>query len=431
MHTIRSKFAAATLLILSFNLLPFQRHILAQENTQRELNMWKDDSSPLLEKRSHAQEQETRDHQLTNVAPWNDSGSLSSSETITPAVFSDTAVPLSDSNTVPFAESFSSSPDEFLQSNYILGPGDRVETRILGYEAYDWSLTERVILSDGTMRFPFVGTVVAAGKTLDALEVELTNQLKSYLTVPEVDMYLTTLRPVVVNVAGEVYRPGPVPLGSLTQAETSISGSGSVTTSTTTPNLASALAAAGGIQRTADIREVRVTRQTASGAERTFTINLWDALQGSTDLGGLVMFDGDVVYVPRAASSAGLDEALVASSSIAPTNVRVRVIGEVVRPGEVEVQPNSSISSAVAAAGGPDTLSAQLNEVRLIRLSETGQVEEQQVDLSQLVDDYQIQDGDVIFVPKRGYLTTIDSISRVLTPLLSPLNILNLFNLFN
>jgi polysaccharide export outer membrane protein len=318
-----------------------------------------------------------------------------------------------------------------LESNYILGPGDRIETRIIGYESFDWSLTNRVVLSDGNVHFPFVGNISAVGKTLTELENELTSKLGQFLTFPVVDMSLAGLRPVVVNVTGEVYRPGPVQLGSLTQSETSITSGGSVSTSTTTPNLASALTAAGGIQRTADIRQIRVTRRASNGSHQEFIVNLWEAIQGNTDPGVLVMFDGDTVFVPEANASVGLDQTLISRSSIAPTNVRVRVIGEVINPGEVQVQPNSSVSSAIAAAGGPDTLTAQLSNVKLIRLSPTGQIDEQTIDLTRLIDDYQIQDGDVVLVPKKGHLAAVDSVSRILTPLLAPLNILNLFNLFD
>lgn len=94
------------------------------------------------------------------------------------------------------------------------------------------------------------------------------------------------------------------------------------------------------------------------------------------------------------------------------------------------MQPNSSVSSAIAAAGGPDSLTAQLDTVRLIRLLPSGQIEEQTIDLSSLVDANQIQDGDVVFVPKKGYLSALDGVSRALSPLTTPLNILNLFNVF-
>jgi len=332
----------------------------------------------------------------------------------------------------PFAEPERVSTD--LYTDYLLGPGDQLETRIIGYEDFDWAVTNRIVLSDGTIRVPFVGTVVAAGKTVEALEDEISNRLGLYLTVPVVDMNITGLRPVVVNVVGEVYRPGPVQLGSLTQADTNIGGDGTVTTTATTPNLGSALDGAGGIRRNADIRNVIVRRRLADGSTREFSVNLWDALLGNTNLGVLVLFDGDTVYVPTATAGSELDPALVASTSIAPDNVRVRVVGEgVVRPGEVQVQPNSSVSSAIAAAGGPN-MDAELTDVRVVRLRENGQIEEQIIDVSSLVDDYQIQDGDVVFVPKKGYLVGIDNFNRTLGPLLAPvgsiLGILGIFNIF-
>jgi polysaccharide biosynthesis/export protein len=351
-------------------------------------------------------------------------------------------VPSSSPDSLHFRETFQDtapiSPTNFsndLYSDYLLGPGDQIRTDILGYEAFEWASTQRVILSDGSIRLPLIGTIPAAGKTLEELETDVANLLSRTLVEPDVDMSLVVLRPVVINVAGDVYRPGPIQLGSLTQAQTNIAGGNNLTTTTNTPTLTAALAAAGGIRRTADIRQVVIQRRLANGQTAEYKVNLWDALRGEDNLGVLVMFDGDSVFVPRATADSGLDQALVASSSISPTNIRVRVVGEgVVNPGEVQIQPNSSISGAVAAAGGPNA-DAALQNVRLIRLSESGQVEEEQVNLASLVDNYQVQDGDVIFVPKRGVLVGVDRVNRLLAPILAPLTgilgILNIFGTFD
>jgi len=104
------------------------------------------------------------------------------------------------------------------------------------------------------------------------------------------------------------------------------------------------------------------------------------------------------------------------------------VIGAVSDPGELQIQPNSSVSEAIAAAGGFDTETAQLSNVKLVRLSQTGQVEEQVVDASNLVDTVQVQDGDVIFVPKRGGVGALDTIGRFFSPLLVPLRIFDIFD---
>ncbi|MGB3310691.1 MAG: polysaccharide biosynthesis/export family protein [Nodosilinea sp.] len=316
--------------------------------------------------------------------------------------------------------------------NYILGAGDQVAVVVFGYEEFTGA---RVVLPDGTMPFPFLGSLQAAGKTVDSLSNEITQGLDTYLVNPVVNVSLTALRPVVVDVAGEVYRPGPVQLSSLTTAETQLNVDARITQATTTPTLSSALVAAGGIRRTADITSVIVRRQLPNGEAQDISVNLWDAISNAGQGNNIVLRDGDAIFVPRALADTEIDPALVASSSIAPDNVRVRVIGDgVVRPGEVQVQPNSSVSGAIAAAGGPNS-DAALGEVRLVRLSENGQVEDQKVDLSSLVDSYQIQDGDVILVPKKGYLVGIDNISRALTPILGPLggifNILDIFNIFN
>ncbi len=323
-----------------------------------------------------------------------------------------------------------------LYSDYLLGPGDQIQTDIIGYEAFAWASTQRVVLSDGSIRLPLIGTVIAAGKTLDNLQSEVARLLSQELVSPQVDMSLTVLRPVVVNVVGDVYRPGPVQLGSLTQAQTNIaSGSNNLTTTTTTPSLTAALAAAGGIRRTADIRQVVVKRRLPNGQIGEYRVNLWNALLGDSNLGVLVLFDGDAVYVPQAVAGSELDPALISRSSIAPTNVRVRVIGDgVVSPGEVQVQPNSSVSGALAAAGGPNS-DAALGDVKLVRLAVNGQVEEIPIDLSSLVDTHQIQDGDVVLVPKRSNLVAIDNFNRTVSPILAPLSgflgILNIFGLFN
>lgn len=316
--------------------------------------------------------------------------------------------------------------------NYVLGAGDQIAIEVFGYEEFTGA---RVVLPDGTMPFPFLGSIQAAGKTVDALSEEITQGLNAYLVNPVVSVSLTALRPVVVDVAGEVYRPGPVQLSSLTTAQTQLDVNARITAATITPTLSSALVSAGGIRRTADIRSVIVRRRLPNGQTQDISVDLWEAISSGGQGNNIVLRDGDSIFVPKAMANAEIDPSLIASSSIAPDNVRVRVIGDgVVRPGEVQVQPNSSVAGAIAAAGGPNS-DAALGDVRLVRLSETGQVEDQRVDLSSLVDNYQIQDGDVILVPKKGYLVGLDNFGRALSPILGPiggiLNILDVFNIFD
>jgi polysaccharide biosynthesis/export protein len=304
-----------------------------------------------------------------------------------------------------------------VQSDYVLGAGDQIVVNVFGYEEYTG---DRTILPDGTITVPLAGSIQAAGQTTDQLAKTLTDRLQPFLVDPTVTVSLSVLRAVSVNVAGEVLRPGRVQLQSLSQAGLTPSQEGSES-----PTLSVALTKAGGITQYADIRQVVLQRTGANGQSQSTTINLWDAIGSPNAPPEVVLQDGDSIYIPRlVAGDTTLDRRLVAQSSFAPATVRVRVVGQVTQPGEVAVPPNSSISSAVAIAGGP-TEDAQLSRVAFVRMSESGEIQRETLDLRNLTDTYQIQDGDVVIVPKRGSASIIDAAGRIFSPLGV---ILNLFN---
>ena len=314
-------------------------------------------------------------------------------------------------------------PSAINRSNYILGVGDHVAITVIGFEEFDGS---RVILPDGSITLPLIGSVRAAGHTIDSLAADLTVKLSQFLIEPVLSVGLTTLRPVIVTVAGEVYRPGPIQLSSLTNTGTRLDTNSRRTSTTNLPILSAALLAAGGIKREADIRRITVQRTLPGGRNETINVNLWDTIVSSNAPDDeIILRAGDAVFVPRAKEGTEIDPQLVASSTIAPATVRVRVVGEVNRPGEVQVPPNSSISSAVAIAGGP-TEDARLKDVALVRMQEGGQVEEQVVDIRNLVDQHQVQDGDVVFVPKSTLPSLLDGFNRLISPINLILNILRL-----
>lgn len=292
-------------------------------------------------------------------------------------------------------------------SSYLLGPGDRVEVSVYGFPEYTGPMS---VLPDGTITLPIVGKINAAGKTTEQLAEDLRVTLDRILVDPSVSVTLNALRPIVVNVSGEVYRPGPLQLQDTTNVFQEAAYA--------PPSISEALVQAGGIRRTADIRDVVVIRELSNGETVSTEVNLWDALWSATLPEEILLRDGDLIYVPRlAAGEEPLDNRLLATSSLAPDTVRVRVVGEVTRPGEVAVPPNSSLSSAVAIAGGP-TDDAKLKEVAFIRMDDdTGDVIQEVVDLRDLVDTYQIQDGDVVVVPKTSTGSVLDFAARLVNPL--------------
>ncbi|MEL7001379.1 MAG: polysaccharide biosynthesis/export family protein [Bacteroidota bacterium] len=301
-------------------------------------------------------------------------------------------------------ESAKTSQPQFNQDNaneYVLGPGDEISVAVTGYPEFD--STHR-ILPDGTIAIPLIGNVRASGETLSSLSRFLREQLGSnYLVNPVIDLSLLRLRPVSVTISGEVHRPGPLQLDSV-QAN----GNG--------PTLVDALIEAGGVTNFANISEVLVRRTHGNDRTETIALNFWDSLVSEPTAINLMLRDGDAVIVPRLSSEQNLDQSLIARSSIAPSVVQVKVVGEVTRPGEVEVSPASSLSSAIATAGGP-TEDANLKEVAFIRVSENGQdINSEILDLRNLTDSFQVQAGDVIVVPKTGVASSLDFIGSLLNP---------------
>ena len=289
---------------------------------------------------------------------------------------------------------------------YRLGSGDRIQITVFGYEEYTGSQT---VLPDGTISLPLLGSIPTTGLTPDQLAQALKLKLEPLLVDPMVTVSLADLRSVNVNVAGAVQRPGPIQFSGDAHAN-------SESLLDSTPVIASALIKAGGVTRNADIRRVTLKRVLPNGSISESTINLWDAISTGNVTNDFVLQDGDSIFVPQVAGENQLDQMLLSRSRFAPDSVHVGVVGEVKQPGEVQVPPASSVSSAVAIAGGP-TNDARLSQVVYVRMNNAGQVERQVVDLRNLTDTYQVQEGDVVIVPKQGISSVLDFAARLIGPL--------------
>jgi polysaccharide biosynthesis/export protein len=293
-------------------------------------------------------------------------------------------------------------------TTYYLGAGDTLDIKVYDYAEYTG---EQVILSDGTITLPLIGKVPAAQKTTEQLTQEITTRLKPLLKRPNVTIGVTKLRPLRISIAGEVQRPGPMQLQSTTPA-TAATGT---SPSALVPTLSEALQRAGGITQRADIRHVVLQRSNAQGGVSETTLDLWQALKSAQPNSDILLMDGDAIYVPAVTASSGFDRRVAARASFSPKSIRVKVVGEVTRPGEVEVSPDATLSGAIANAGGP-TDKARMDKVVFVRMDENGQVNRQELNLKNLMDSQQVQDGDVLMVPKDNGRNILDIASQALGP---------------
>ena len=158
-----------------------------------------------------------------------------------------------------------------------LGSGDVVRLSVFGEEeTLEQDLT---VGPDGSASLPMIGVVPLAGRTLDEARVEIAQRLSDTVLVdPVVSLSLVEMRSHVVQVTGEVYRPGAVPF---------VRGA----------SLGGALQAAGGPRRaSADLSAVRVVRGRMRADPTAYELDLEAVLRGEAP--DMWLLPGDLIHVP-------------------------------------------------------------------------------------------------------------------------------------
>jgi polysaccharide export outer membrane protein len=227
-------------------------------------------------------------------------------------------------------------------------------------------LSGRVVNSDGTFFFPFVGNVRAAGRTVEEIRDELARGLSSVLKQPQVDVAVQNYRSQRVFISGEVRNPGAI---LITDVPVSV---------------ADAVAAAGGMGPEADLSAVTVTR-----GSKTFTVDLYGMYYGGDASRNVRLSAGDIVNVPERRYN------------------KVFVLGEVFRPTSI-VMPRGrmTLAEALGDVGGVNPLTANAGQIYVLRGSGTSGPEKPQIyhlnatspDALVLADRFELRSRDVVYV---------------------------------
>lgn len=168
---------------------------------------------------------------------------------------------------------------------YRLSPGDSVEVTVLE----DPSLNRQVlILPDGRISLPIVGTVMAMGSTPEQLAAKIRGRLSSvFVTPPSVTVSAIGLSqasleeeiPEVIYVLGEVRSPGAFAFK-------------------TPLNVTQTLALAGGPGPFAARSRIQIHR-TVDGVETVEIFDYESLEDGDITAVGSVLADGDIIVVPE------------------------------------------------------------------------------------------------------------------------------------
>lgn len=229
-------------------------------------------------------------------------------------------------------------------------------------------------------------------------------------------------RPRTVAVIGEVLRPGSYLVTSgATEGGGGTNNPSNLPSVTGQPTLMRAIQLAGGITPQANVREVTIRRQTRTGDPQNINVNLWQLLQGDVDQDAILQ-DGDTIFIATATEVNRAEATQLATTTLSPTRIQVGVVGEVKRPGPVDVQPNSTLNQALLAAGGFNDARASRDKVDLVRLNPDGSVtkREVKVDFAAGINEQTnpiLRNNDVIIVSRSGIAKGGDTVGAVINPL--------------
>ena len=159
---------------------------------------------------------------------------------------------------------------------YRLNPGDKLEITVWHEENLK---AEVLVLPDGTISFPLVGHVPAAGKTNEELVALLKERLSKFVPDPEINIRLISADGNTIYVVGEVGHPGAINM-------------------TRPTDVMQALGMAGGLTQFAKRNSIHILRRDTGGHSKSIPFEYGDVEGGDNIESNILLQSGDTIIVP-------------------------------------------------------------------------------------------------------------------------------------
>jgi polysaccharide biosynthesis/export protein len=267
---------------------------------------------------------------------------------------------------------------DYAPENYRIGPNDALfitvwdhpELTIPGGQQQPSSANARVVRDDGTLFYPFVGSVQVEGLTQEELRKIISDRLSRYIEQPQVDVNIIEYNSQKVTLSGAFMQPGFRSINS--QPLT----------------LMQAVGEAGIDPDRADLSRLNLIRD-----GEVYTLDYDYLTSNPSAVGNVYLKAGDKLHL-------GLNDAR-----------KVFVMGEVLKPFALPYSTSRmTLSEVLASAGGPSPVSASGREVYVIRGVEDLQTQKatifqlnaQSPSAFILADQFEMQPQDVVFVGAAG-----------------------------
>lgn len=192
-------------------------------------------------------------------------------------------------------------------TEYVIGPGDRIEVQLIGNSKGRYSFT---VNRDGRIMFPELGPVAVTGLRFEELKTRIEQRVNEQMIGTQAIVTMGDLRSIRVFVLGEAERPGSY----------TVSGLATIT---------NALFASGGVKPIGSLRNIQLKRN----GRLLQRFDLYDLLLRGDTSGDVRLLPGDVIFIPPVGSTVG-------------------VTGEIRRPAIYELKGESTAADLLYLGGG-------------------------------------------------------------------------------
>lgn len=269
---------------------------------------------------------------------------------------------------------------------YLVGPGDVLLVNVTGRS--EFSVTSQNgngkvqgsrVDGTGALHLPLLGTVAVAGLTLSEVEQKLTVLLKKYLQEPWVVVEVAEYKSLPLYLLGQFRASGTY---YMDRPLTLVQG----------------LALGNGFDASANLKGARLSRD-----GKIVPVDLYDLLLHGDTRQNVWLKGGDAIYIPD------------------NKNRQVFIFGAVKKPGAVPMPPGGlNLAQAIASAELRD-IGFDFRHVRIIRSLSITRGELMVVDYDRVLRGdalpMQLEEGDIVYVPKSGFGNWNDAITEMLPSL--------------
>jgi len=192
-------------------------------------------------------------------------------------------------------------------SEYVVGPGDRLEVQLIGNTRARHSL---VVNRDGRVMFPELGPIAVAGLRFEEARARIETRVSEQMIGTQATVSIGDLRSIRVYVLGEAEQPGSFTVSSLA-------------------TITNAIFVSGGVKPIGSLRNIQLKRN----GQLVKRLDLYDLLLNGDTSGNVRLQPGDVIFIPPVGSTVG-------------------VTGEIRRPAIYELKGESSVADLLHLGGG-------------------------------------------------------------------------------